>query len=280
MRRLFTLLAAVLSLAITAQPALAKPALNELLDQLETTSEENSGQYGMAALDLATDDFVGVNLRQAFPMASTMKVAVAAMYLNEVDAGRRTLQDPVGGSTAYAQMDRMMVYSDNGATDRLIATLGGPGAINAWLQRQGIVGMRVDRTIAQLLAARRNLWEKQDTSTPFAMMALLRAIDKQDMLTTQSRSIILDMMRRCATGRNRIKGILPDGAIVEHKTGTLNGYTGDVGYMTTPEGRRIVVVFFARGGENRAAVIATAARAIYDAFRTSGALITLPQTLE
>jgi beta-lactamase class A len=56
---------------------------------------------------------------------------------------------------------------------------------------------------------------------------------------------------------------------VEHKTGTLSGYTGDVGYLTTPEGRRIAVAFFARGGSNRPAVIATAARAIYDAFGAS-----------
>ena len=273
MRKYATILVAALMLTAAPQAAHAAQNLDVLLERLVSTSEENSGDFGIAALDLATDDYVGVNLRQAFPMASTMKVAVAAMYLTEVDAGRRTLQDPVGGSTAYAQMDRMMVYSDNGATDRLIATLGGPVAVNSWLQRHQIAGMRVDRTIAQLLAARRNLWEQEDTSTPYAMMALLRAIDKGPMLTPQSRSVILDMMRRCATGRNRIKGILPAGATVEHKTGTLNGYTGDVGYLTTPQGRRIIVVFFARGGDNRAAVIATAARTIYDAFATNGTLL-------
>jgi beta-lactamase class A len=74
------------------------------------------------------------------------------------------------------------------------------------------------------------------------------------------------MMRRCKTGSNRIRGILPPDARVENKTGTLNNYTSDVGYLTTPTGRRIAVAFFARGGENRPAVIATAARMIYDAF--------------
>ena len=58
--------------------------------------------------------------------------------------------------------------------------------------------------------------------------------------------------------------------MVEHKTGTLSGYTGDVGYLTRPDGRRIAVVFFARGGENRPAVISTAARAIYDGFGGEG----------
>jgi beta-lactamase class A len=98
------------------------------------------------------------------------------------------------------------------------------------------------------------------------MLSLLRLIDSKNALRPGSRHLLLDMMRRCATGSNRIKGILPPGANVEHKTGTLSGYTGDVGYLTTPKGQRIAVAFFARGGSNRPAVIATAARAIYDAF--------------
>jgi hypothetical protein len=65
---------------------------------------------------------------------------------------------------------------------------------------------------------------------------------------------------------NRIRGLMPPEAMVEHKTGTLTGYTGDVGFLTYPDGHRIAVVFFARGGDNRPAVISTAARAIYDGF--------------
>jgi beta-lactamase class A len=98
------------------------------------------------------------------------------------------------------------------------------------------------------------------------MLGLLRLIDTGDALKPESRFLLLDMMRRCRTGSNRIRGILPAGATVEHKTGTLSGYTGDVGFLTSPSGQRIAVAFFARGGENRPAVIATAARMIYDAF--------------
>jgi beta-lactamase class A len=91
-------------------------------------------------------------------------------------------------------------------------------------------------------------------------------IDTGGALRPESRMLLLDMMYRCRTGSNRIRGILPPGARVENKTGTLSGYTGDVGYLTSPTGRRIAVVFFGRGGENRSGVIATAARRIYDAF--------------
>jgi beta-lactamase class A len=197
-----------------------------------------------------------------------MKIAVAAAYLAEVDAGRRSLDETIAGSSALRLMDAMIVRSDNRATDLLINTLGGPGAVDRWMRAHNLTGIRVDRTIAQLLSDRRDLRDVRDSSTPTAMLGLLRLIDSGPALSPSSRHLLLDMMRRCATGSNRIRGILPAGATVEHKTGTLSNYTGDVGFLTTPEGRRIAVAFFARYGENRPAVIATAARKIYDAFAT------------
>jgi beta-lactamase class A len=220
----------------------------------------------MAAMDLVTGEVASFNGEKAFPMASTMKIAVAAAYLAEVDAGRRSLTDRIGGSTAHALMDRMIVRSDNQATDRLMEALGGPAAVNYWLQGHGLSNIRVDRTIAQLLSARRDLWDVRDSSTPLAMLELLKLVDGENALSPASRGILFDMMRRCSTGSNRIRGMLPAGAKVEHKTGTLSRYTSDVGFLTMPNGHRVAVAFFARGGENRPAVIAMAARAVYDGF--------------
>ena len=260
-------------LLVFAPPALAQalPVQPSLLEQrLALLATENPGDYGFAALDLETGAIVSFNGDQPFPMASTMKIAVAAAYLAEVDAGRRRLDETVGGVTARALLDVMMTRSDNRATDMLIATLGGPGAVERWLRAHRLDGMRVDRTIAQLLGDRRDLWDVRDSSTPVAMLGLLRLVDSGDALSPESRALLLDMMRRCATGANRIRGLLPPGARVENKTGTLAGYTGDVGFLTLPDGRRIAVAFFARGGSNRPAVISTAARAIYDGFEGGG----------
>ena len=262
----FTLAHANPTASATALPD-PSPHLVELQARIGASAKENPGEYGIAALDLDSGEMIGVNADMAFPMASTMKIAVAATYLADVDEGRRTMVDTIRGESAYALMDRMIVRSDNHATDILIAHLGGPSAIESWVRRHGLDGMRVDRTIAQLLASKRNLWEHEDTSTPKAMLMLLRGIDRGDFLSTSSRETLLDMMRRCSTGRNRIKGLMPTGAVVEHKTGTLNGYTSDVGFLTLPDGRRIAVAFFARGGGNRPAVIASAARSIYDGFQ-------------
>ncbi|MEA3009338.1 MAG: beta-lactamase class [Sphingomonadales bacterium] len=273
--RIAGLLAALL--AFVAQPAWAddSPRLRSLEQRLAAMVAENPGEYGIAALDLASGETISFNGQKAFPMASTMKIAVAAAYLTEVDAGRRTLDEPVAGTSALKLMDAMITHSDNRATDLLMATLGGPGAVNGWLRGHGLNDIRVDRTIAQLLRDPRDLRDVRDSSTPIAMLGLLRLIDSDGPLTSQSRYLLRDMMRRCATGSNRIRGILPPGATVEHKTGTLTGYTGDVGFLTTPSGRRIAVAFFARGGSNRPGVIATAARAIYDALAAENSATTL-----
>jgi len=224
------------------------------------------GDVGVAALDLATGETVSVNGDEPFPMASTVKVAIAANYLAQIEHGRRSLDDRIGGQSAARLMELMLIKSSNPATDLLLKDLGGPQVIQAWLTQHGIAGVRIDRTIARLLGDRRDLRDRRDSSTPRAMVDLLKRLDSGNMLRPTSRSYLLDLMSRCTTGKNRMRGLLPFGTRVEHKTGTLSGLSTDVGFITLPDGRRIAVAFFARYGADRPGTIAKAARAIYDGF--------------
>ncbi len=255
-------------LAFAAQPAVAgsSPALRSLEYQLASLLANKSSDVGIAALDLRTGEMVSIKGDEPFPMASTMKIAVAALYLAQVEHGRRSLDDRIGGQNAHRLMERMIIRSDNYATDLLLKDVGGPRALQEWIEDNRLGNMRIDRTIAQLLRAKRDLWDVRDSSTPKAMVELLRRIDSGEMLKPQSRSYLLDLMRRCETGKNRLKGLLPYGTQMEHKTGTLNGYVSDVGIMTMPDGRRVAIAAFARGGTDRPRTIARAARTIYDAF--------------
>ena len=255
-------------LAFALQPvhAASSPNLLSLEQQLKAIVGSQSSDVGVAALDLSTGETVSINGETAFPMASTVKVAVAAAYLSQVDHGRRSLYDKISGQTAYSLMERMMIHSDNRATDILIRDLGGPSGLQDWIRFNELHNLRVDRNIARLLADKRDLWDARDSSTPLAMVELLQRLDKGKVLKPESRSMLMDLMGRCATGKNRIRGLLPWGTRVENKTGTLNNYTSDVGYITLQNGRRIAVAFFARGGTNRPRTIAEAARTIYDGF--------------
>ena len=257
--------------ALAAQPAVAasSPGMATLEQQLSYLVAGKSADVGVAALDLTTGESLSVKGNVPYPMASTVKVAVAALYLSQVDHGRRTLDQTINGTSARALMSRMMIHSDNKATDILISNLGGPQALQSWLRQNGMRGLRVDRTIARLLADERNLWEDLDTSTPEAMVDLLKRIYRAELIKPSSRDYLLGLMAQCKTGKNRMKALLPFGTPVEHKTGTLNGLTDDVGFITMPDGRRIAVAIFARGGADRPRTIAEAARALYDGFRSA-----------
>ncbi len=255
-------------LALGATPALAEaPAgLRFLETNLNSIANSSPGNIGIAALDLRTGELVAVHGDETFPMASTVKIAVAANYLAQVEFGRRSLDERIGGRTASQLMHAMITRSDNHATDLLIRNLGGPNRIQEWLEQRNVTGMRIDRNIAELLAARRDLWDVRDSSTPKAMVELLRRLDNGTLLRPWSRDYLLSLMAQCATGSNRMRAMLPAGTRVEHKTGTLSGYSSDVGFITLPDGRRLAVAFFARATNNRPRTIAAAARAVYDGF--------------
>ena len=256
-------------LAFVAQPAVAasSPALATLEDQLSSLVSNKSADVGIAALDLNTGETVSIKGNTPFPMASTVKVAIAALYLAQVDNGRRSLDDTINGQSVRGLMRRMLVFSDNRAADILFKDVGGPRALEAWLENNNVKGIHVDRTIAQLLASKRDLFDRRDSSTPVAMVELLKRIYKAELIKPESRNYLLDVMAQCETGKNRMKALLP-GVPVEHKTGTLNGLADDVGFITLPDGRRVAVAIFTRGGADRPRTIAETARAIYDGFKS------------
>ena len=257
-----------LSALFAVQPAVAATSatLQPLEQQLAFLLASRPGDYGVSALDLDTGETVSINGDKAYPMASTVKVAVAAAYLAQVDHGRRSLDDRIGNQSARALMEAMLIRSNNPATDALIRDLGGPAAVQTWLSWNGLSNIRVDRTIARLLADKRDLWDVRDSSTPNAMVQLLKKLDRGNVLSASSRHYLLGVMARCQTGKNRMRGLLSPLTPVAHKTGTLNNYASDVGFITLPDGRRLAVAFFARGGTDRPRAIAEAARAIYDGF--------------
>jgi beta-lactamase class A len=266
--RFVAVLLSLLAFVATPATAAASPDLVSVEQQLSAMLAGSSADVGVAAVDLNTGESISIKGNTPFPMASTVKVAIAALYLSQVDHGQKTLDDKISGQPVRKLMAKMLIYSDNHAADMLFKDVGGPHAVHSWLAQNGIQGVRVDRTIAQLLADKRDLWDHRDSSTPMGMIELLKRIYKAEIISPKSRNYLLDLMAQCHTGRNRMKWLLPAGTPVEHKTGTLNGLSDDVGFITMPDGHRIAVAIFARGGSNRPRTIAEAARTIYDGFKS------------
>jgi beta-lactamase class A len=103
------------------------------------------------------------------------------------------------------------------------------------------------------------------------MAALLERIYRKDMLKPASAELLMDIMRRCRTGDARLKGLLPQGTEIAHKTGTIGGSTNDVGIITLPDNAgHIAIAVFVKSSDKEAAArergIAEIARAVHDFF--------------
>jgi len=113
--------------------------------------------------------------------------------------------------------------------------------------------------------------DPRDTATPKAMAELLQMIWSNKILRKESSEILLDIMSRCQTGEDRLKGLLPTDTYVAHKTGTIGSTTNDVGIIRLPNNKgNIVVVAFVKDSELdipvRERAIAHVSRAVHDYF--------------
>jgi len=214
--------------------------------------------------------------------------------------------DPGVSLSVRNLLELMLLISDNSATDITLRTAGGTGPVNARLRALGVSGISVDRPTVQLIAdaigvknlppeseltpqsfntlaravsddaqktaAEAFYRDRRDTSTPDGMAKLLETIWRGRALSKANTDLLLDIMRRCETGPNRIKGMLPPELVVRHKTGTLGiGVANDVGIIDLPNGAgHLVLAVFVkestRPAEAQERAIAQIARAAYDYF--------------
>lgn len=261
-------------------------------------ADGSQGRIGVAAIDLKTGRSVNVLGDQPFPMASTSKVAIVATYLAGVDAGRFTLDQkfplmipvgsrrfageaaPVRAGASYPAIDLIemaITRSDNHATDALLSAVGGPSAVTRWVQSTtGINEFHLDRTIATLVrddgaVNPATMIDRRDSVTPMAMVRLLSGLHQGKWLSPESREVLMGAMSRTVTGRHRIRALLPEGAQVAHKTGTLSNTASDIGFIRTADGRELALAIYVTGQGGKAgrdSRIATLARAIYDGYET------------
>jgi beta-lactamase class A len=202
-------------------------------------------------------------------------------------------------------MELMLVISDNSAADLCLREAGGGDAVTARMKSLGLPGIRVDRPTALLISDwvgaknippeaqwSRDMWDQlynripnnehmqarrtqmrdpRDTATPDDMTRLLVHIWRKDLFSPGNANELLGMLERCQTGKARIKGMLPQGTDVAHKTGTLGGVANDVGVITLPNGLgHIAISVFTKAStkseDAEEKAVAEVARTVYDYF--------------
>ncbi len=266
-----------------------------LHDQIEQIAKPAKAIVGVSVLNLETGDTVNYNGKARLVMHSVMKFPIALTILHLVDSGTLKLDQMIHITKKDMQktysplrdkypkgdvdvsvsdlLSYMVLQSDNDACDILLRVLNGPQTVQAFMLRSGIRGIAVRASEADMASA----WELQYTNwcKPVEMTLLLQKFYQGKILSKTSTDFLYKIMTETTTGPKRIKGLLPDGTVVAHKTGTsptnadgLSPATNDVGIITLPNGNHLIVSIFVCNSKDdeatRDSIIAKIAKASYD----------------
>ena len=273
--------------------AAATCSLPGLRDQFRIFAEPARGTVGAAALLVESNEMVSLNGDRRFPMQSVYKLPIAMAVLRRVDENRIALDRvlrveradlapgrspirekyPQGGVTLTVEelLRAMIEDGDNTACDMLLRIVSAAD-VTADLRRWGIRDMTVAASEKEMGRDIRVQYE--NLSTPEAAVELLRVLHRGDALAQGSRRRLLDWMTQTPLAPARIKGLLPPGTPVAHRTGlsgTVDGVTAatnDIGVITLPDGRHLAIAVFVSDSPadeaTRERVIAKIARAAWD----------------
>ena len=275
--------------------AFAEPSVQAIV-------EPAGGTVGFAAVELGSGRSLGLRQDERFPMQSVFKLPIAIEVLHQVDEGKIELEREIllgaddaregvativvpSRTTVRKLLEAMVVSSDNVACDRLLALVGGPQAVDARMRGFGIEGITIRYSEREMTAGKGD-----NTATPAAMVGLLVRMARQGLgLLPASARYLEELLLQVGTGAKRIKGGLPPGTIVAHKSGTSRTQDGktdatnDVGLISLPNGSRIAIAVFVHDSPadegTREVTIAKLARATYDTFRVPEVHTTVPDWL-
>ena len=218
------------------------------------------GRLGVFALDTGSGRTLGRRADERFAMCSTFKWVAAAAVLARVDRGELSLTQrlsfgpgdllehaPVarehaaeGAMTVETAARAVLTVSDNTAANLLMAQAGGPAGVTAFARQAGDSVTRLDRTELTLNA--NDPGDPRDTTSPRAMVGLMKATLCGDVLKPATRARLVDWLVACETGKKRLRAGLPGDWVVGDRTGTgENNACNDLA-IAVPPGRAPILV--------------------------------------
>jgi beta-lactamase class A len=234
---------------------------------------------------------------QAFPMQSVFKFHIALAVLSQIDEGKFTLDqkvvvqknellpklwsplredNPNGGTFPISKLIEYAVsLSDNVACDELLRLIGGPEVVEAYMKKNGIKDIAIKINEEHMQANWNDMF--LNWTTPKAASETLSKFyhNKNKLLSRKSYNFIWKTMKATQTGEGKIKGKLPKGTVVAHKTGSsgmnkdgLTAAANDIGIVFLPDGKYFFISVFVSNSketeETNDQIIADIAKVTWD----------------
>jgi beta-lactamase class A len=226
------------------------------------------GRVGVFAVDTGTGRQLTHRADELFAMCSTFKWVLAAAILMGVDRAQHSLDERVSYGPSdlleYAPVTRehvnegyltiealaraIVTVSDNTAANLLLPKVGGPAGLTQFVRSMGDPVTRLDRTEPTLNS--NEVGDPRDTTSPRAMVGLMRRVLCDDTLSNTSHERLLSWLRDCETGKDRLRAGFPSNWTVGDKTGTgERGASNDIA-IAMPPGRSpiLVAAYMSDGG--------------------------------
>lgn len=265
-RRTFLIAGAALTAGCAGTSATGRKTFRSDFERLRAGLGDGA-RLGVAAFDSANGRTIEHDAQGRYAMCSTFKMALAAAWLFEVDRGRHSLSEEIAFGAAdltdYAPVIRahlargrltveelcaaIVEVSDNAAANLLLRPLGGPAGLTAFFRRCGDRVSRLDRYEEALGS---NLpGDPRDTTSPAAMLGLMRLLLLGDLLSPASRARLTGWMVGATTGLQRLRAGFPAGWRVGDKTGNgANGAANDLAIAWPPGRPPILIASYISGG--------------------------------
>ncbi|MDJ0600495.1 MAG: serine hydrolase [Crocosphaera sp.] len=232
-------------------------------------------------IDLDNGAYVTYNGTQPVPAASTIKIPVLVAFFQEVDAGNIHLDQMLtmdkelmvsgSGNMQYMEVGKkfpaievatkMIVISDNTATEMLVKQMGGKEVLNERFKEWGMKNTEINNILPDLEGT--NKTSSEDLSK------LLARVERGDLISARSRDRLIAIMEK-----TRTRTLLPQGlekqANIAHKTGDIGTIIGDAGIIDMPTGKRYIGAVFAERAYDDPAgrsLIQDISRTVYQHFK-------------
>lgn len=272
---------------------------DSLRRKIENIIKTKRADVGVAICGLESGDTVTLNGNRHYPMQSVFKFPIALAVLSQIDKGRFSFSQkieipkkdllpglyspirdkhPNGATLTIAEiLEYTVSKSDNVGCDVLLRLIGGPQAVENYFAKNNFkdISIKINEEVMQ------NNWDMQfkNWTTPKAANEVLSHFyhNKKNALSKKSHGFIWKVMKETETGKEKLKGQLPKGTVVAHKTGWsgtnkegITAASNDIGIVFLPQGQYFFIsVFVADSKEDTATnerIIADIAKAAWDYF--------------
>jgi len=304
---------------VIATPSMPSKPDYQLQKEIAEISKEAEGNVGVYAVVIETGQTATLNENDHFAMQSLVKIPISMAVLKMVDDMKFRLGQLVNveeGDMAtsnqrspirnrFPQGTQMIaeelikdaiVESDGTASDVLQRTAGGAASIQSYVDSLGVSDVKIvwsHREFGSEWSRQYDNWLTPKSATMlleklWSFSSQARNSDRTGTgggesreLSKQSADLLLKFMTESKNPNNRILGMLPEGTVVAHKTGTggtqdgITSATNDIGIITLPNGNHVAIAILVgdskAGPAARADVIAKIAKAVFDKWSPTSA---------